>query len=258
MPGATCSGFDIIKRAAMKNEDHTDEEASPDGGGRVARWRRSLGVVGLRIVDAASGFLERLRTRIDSSSEIRDAREDGKGKARSQPDKTDGSEAPAPPKPRRLVYVLAFTLTLAIGVAAGGAYSYHLLSKTISSHSTTVERLRDTLADMKKEASLDTKELANCQRTISAYDKGVVRYLKEIEDCKAESEELHGQLSAARSTANASRTGSTSRDRRDSRGSQTAAAPSQQARSPRAGTCVTDPANIAASLEKCVEEFNRK
>jgi hypothetical protein len=242
----------------MKNEDRTDEETSPDSGGRVAQWRRSLVVVGLGIIDAASAFLERLRTRVDSSSEGRDSHEDGKRRSRSQPDPAGESEAAAPPKPKRLVYVLAFTLTLAIGVAAGGAYSYHLLSKTIASHSATVERLQDELADMKKDASLNTKELANCQRTISAYDKGIVKYLKEIEDCKAESAELHSQVNAARSTANTARTGSTTRDRRDSRGGQSPVAPGQPARSPKAGTCVTDPANIAASLEKCVEEFNRK
>lgn len=239
----------------MKSENHEEKEPPVDGHGRIAKWHRIVVSVLLTVIDAAAHFLSRLRIRVDASSGSEEKSDSEK--ARSRPHSADATtlEVTAPQKSSRLVYVFAFTLILVVGAISGAAYSYHLLSKTIASHSTTVERLRDELAEMKKEEALNLKELANRQRTISAYDKGIIRYLKEIDDYKAESEELHRQLSAARSTATAARTSPASRN---GRSSQTAVAPSQQARTPRAGTCVTDPANIAASLEKCVEEFNRK
>lgn len=239
----------------MKNEDHTDQEASANDGSRVTHWRRSAVLAELRIVDAISGFLDRLRKRIDSSSERSDAQDDRKGISRARPDQVAESEATAPPRPKRLVYVLAFTLTLIVGAAAGGAYSYRMLSKAIDSNSMVVEKLRDELADLKKQDSLSRKELANRQRTIDTYDKGIVRYLKEIEEYKTETAELRNQLSAARSTASTTRKALSSRE---GRSSQASAAAGQPARSPKAGTCIADPANIAASLGKCVEEFNRK
>lgn len=237
----------------MKNEDKTDQEASPDDSGRVAHWRRSAVLAELKVVDAVSGFLDRLRNRIDSSSEKSNAQDDHKERARAQPDHSGGSEAVAPPKSKRLVYLLAFTLTLIVGAAAGGAYSYRMLSKTIDGNGMVVDKLQDELADLKKQDALNRKELARRQRTIDTYDNGIARYLKEIEEHKAETEELRSQLNAVRTTASTARRGSPGREVRSSQ----AAAAGQPARPPKAGTCITDPANIAASLEKCIGEFNR-
>jgi hypothetical protein len=241
----------------MKNEEHADQEAAPDGGGRVAHWRRSTVLAELKIVDAISDFLDRLRNRIDSSSERSNAQDDHKERTRAQPDHSGGSEVVAPPKSQRLVYLLAFTLTLIVGAAAGGAYSYRMLSKAIDGNGMVVDKLQDELADLKKQDALNRKELARRQRTIDTYDNGIARYLKEIDEYKTETEELRSQLSAARSTvrstASTARRGSSSQDGRSSQ----AAAAGQPARSPKAGTCITDPANIAASLEKCIGEFNR-
>lgn len=238
----------------MKSEDQK-EELPVEGPGLITRWQRLSVTTALKVIDAASVFLSRLRSRFDASPGGEDASDSGKRRSHPHADDSATTQTIAPQQSRRLIYFFAFALTLIAGAIAGAAYSYQYLSKTITSHSATVERLRDELVEMKKEEALNLKELANRQRIISAYDKGIIRYLKEIDDYKAESEELRRQLGAARSTASNARSGSPNRD---NRGSQTAVPTSQQARPPRTGTCVTDPENVAASLAKCVEEFNRK
>lgn len=238
----------------MRGENRVEDDEPPvEGDSLMVKVHRLLVSAILSVIDTAALFLSRLRNRVETPSSDEDDSDRGKGRSRPHSGNAATPEVIAPQKPRRLVYVLVFVLALITGAISGAAYSYHLLSKTITSNSVIVERLREELADMKKQEALNLKELANRQQTISAYDKGIVRFLKEIEDYKAEGEDLRSQLIAAKSATKVARKGAASSDSRGSPATTT-----QQARPRKPETCVMDPANVAASLEKCVGEFNRK
>lgn len=235
----------------MSTEDRTEPIEPTDDASRTARWRRSLVAAELRVIDAVSSPLLRLRNRLEAPSDGEDASDDNRRSARPHPDESAQPQLATPPKPRRLIYFLLFVLFLTAGAISGAAFSYRLLSKALNSNSVLIDRLRDELALMRKQESRNLKELAGNQRTIRAYDRDAAEYLKEIEEYKARTEELRRQLTAARSA----RGDSTSQE---SRGSPAAAVIVKRATPQKTGTCTMDSTNVAANLGECVEKFNRQ
>jgi hypothetical protein len=229
----------------MSSENRTDDDAPVGDGGRIAKWRKALLSAELRVIDAISGALLRWRSRLEVASG------DGGGKPGQQPGDGVISPVVVPPKPKRLVRFLVLMLVLIAGTLAGAALSYRLLSKAITSNSVIIENLRDEVAQMKKQESRDLRQIDRNQQTIRDYDKDIIGYLKEIENSKAEVEDLRSQLSAIKNV------------RRDSasqagRGSPGKAATAKPALPLKTGTCTIDAGKDAASLAHCIEEFNRK
>jgi len=235
----------------MKSENRTEEETPADDGGRIAKWRQLVLSKEVGVIDAISGLLLRLRNRLVAVPGDSDGPGDERRKREAHPGDATAAEVLAPRKPRRLMQFLFFMLVLTIGTIVGAAFSYRLLSKAIDSNRVTIERLRDELAEMKKQESLDLKQIARNQQMIRDYDQSVVGYLKEIEESKAQVEELRSQLNASKGV----RRDAASQSRRSSPGVTTAGKP---AMAQKTGICTMDTAKDAASLARCIEEFNRK
>ena len=218
-----------------------EAEATADDAKPVAKWRRLVLSAGLKVIDTLSGLLSRLRSRVAGPPDEEDASGDDKRKSRPPADAV-AAPGPALPKPRRLLYFLLFTMVLTAGMISGAVFSYRLLSKAINANAVMTDSLRDELAHMRKQQSLNLKEIANSQRTIRGYDQGIVGYLKELEDYRSQVEELRSQLSAAR----------------DGRSGPSSAATVKRPQPQKTGNCTMDSTNVTASLTNCVENFNRK
>ena len=109
----------------------------------------------------------------------------------------------------------------------------------------------DELAQMKKQAARDLRQIEKSRQMVRDYDKTVVGYLKEIEDSRAQVEELRRRLDAVKGVRgeSPSQTG---------RGSPPVAAAAKRAIPRKSGTCTMDSAQDAANLARCIEEFNRR
>lgn len=229
--------------------------APVDGSGRLVRWHQSLMTTELRVIDAVSGFLQRLRKRVDAAPVDDEASDDGRRRLRS-----DSRDAAVPeaalvvlPRPRRLSYFLIFAVALMIGAVSGAAFSYRLLAKMVESNATIIEYLRDEVAGLEKQDAINMKERAKHQRVIQEYDKEIAGYREEIEGYKTQVDELQSQLSAIK-TPRQEPAASAS----DVRGGAATAMPGKRSLPQKTGTCTTGAANTAADLARCVAEFNRK
>jgi hypothetical protein len=235
----------------MNSERQAEDEAPVDDDSRTAKWRQLLLSAGLRVIDSISGFLSRLRNRIEAAPG--DGNSAGDGGRKAHPDSSDvaAPQVVAAPKRSRLIRFFIFTLVLMTGTIGGAAISYRLLSKAINSSDVTIENLRDELAEMKKQGSLNLKQITEGQQMIRDYDKSATGYLKELEDSKAQVAELRSQLDAVKNARRDSASQS-------SRSSPVATATAKRAASQKTGTCTMDSAKDAANLAHCIEEFNRK
>jgi hypothetical protein len=235
----------------MRSENRSEDEAPVDGGGRLAKWRELVLSKEVGVIDSISAWLSRLRNRLGAAPNDEDSSGDGRGKPQAHAGDAVAAEVLAPPKPRRLAQFFIFLMFLVIGTIAGAAFSYRLLAKAINTKDVTIENLRDELAETKKQESLNLKQIDQSQQMIRDYDKSAAGYLKELEDSRAQVEELRSQLNAVKNVRREAAS-------QPVRSSPRPTAAAGRAAPQKAGTCTMDSAKDAANLARCIEEFNRK
>jgi hypothetical protein len=198
----------------------------------------------LRLIDAATASLQRLRHRLEAPVE----EEAAVGGGRIAPEAHVEPAAVATPKPSRLRRFAIVAVLLSCAGALGMAFSYKLLSKSLRTSDAVVETLRDEIAQLEKESARLLQEKSKYQKQVYEHEKEIRVLRQEVDASRAETEELHGQVSALKS----------SRGGAPAQGTAVAANSGKQQAPQKAGTCTAGGANAAANLGRCVEEFNRK
>ncbi len=229
----------------MKHDPRAEEDEpdAPEGSGLASRLRLAVKAWKLRRIDAAVGFFQRWRERVEPAAEDdRHGRDDRRRTTRrSDGSLSLGSEAPAQPR-RRHGILIVVALLLASGIA-GMTFSYRLLSKAIESDDLIIDDLRDQVAQMEKAESRsvnirakDQQQLAesdkathDCQATIQGYEDQVADLRKQVSDLTPQPRQAAGR---------------------------SAAAPRREA-SQKTGNCVMGTANAVTDLTRCVDNFNR-
>ena len=236
----------------MGSEKELEEEVVVEGQNWKARLRQSSLSAGLRLIDAISGVLSRLRERLAAASGDADASGDDRRRPQARTD--DGASEPvAHSRPGRLVYFLSLVMILLIGAMVGATFSYRLLSKSIDTTGVSNERLREDFAQLKKQESRTLKQFAETKQTLNTYKEDALEYAKEIEGLKTEAEELHRQLSVYTGIRRepASQPGQSGR-------SAGAGAAAKRPMTDKVEDCTMDSANVAADLERCMNQARRK
>lgn len=218
-------------------------------GGLFQRPKHVLQAGVVKIIDAGSGLLQRLRKRTAESGaeqapddEHRAVRPESQAKAKAR--EAHAKEAPpqevAAPHPHSAVHtILLYLLMLVIGSVAGMTFSFVLFSTMVSNQAKKIEDQRDEISQLEKQHSRLLESEAN--------------YRKESNEFRQRLSELEA-LEAARNAATAAQ---------EAAANPAAANPATTARGKqpvarKTGNCNLAAGNIDNNLNRCIDEFNRK
>lgn len=273
----------------MRDESDIEEQTPVEDAGRVAQWRRQMVsaaaqlrevvsglwrhrvvAVVMRVIAPVANVLSRVRGRPapapGDADESDDARRKPKARGSERAEaETAQAETAAPAAPRRLTRFLVAILLLTIGTVGGMVFSYRLLARAIDANSLSIENLHEDVKQLQKLESRYLKQLAENRQSLRNWAREGVRFQQELDESrqrldesKAETEALRGQLCAALVAANtpAARRGNTGMGA----GGAAALTPASDKRlaPQKTGTCTMGTANVATILQRCVEQFNRK
>ena len=213
-----------------------DAQSAPDAAtSRLSRLKRFFRSAYVRIIDATTGRLKRLRDRIGGPEE-----EQGEGEERSEsrtsrkktklaPTELEPAAAAphAPRSPVRSFFI--YLLVLIVGIIAGMMFSFALLSNMVINQARKIGDQRDEISQLEKQYS----------RVLESE----VKYRNRLS-------EIETQLNqASRATAKESAPAESSKP--------PAAAKEKSSISQKTGNCNLESGN-AEMLSKCIDEFNRK
>lgn len=222
------------------NESPPPEESSesvPEAGvSRLQRLKRFILAAYLRVIDALSGVLNRLRNRVGKLKE-----EDGEKEERSEsraPERKaktpHADEAPVatPPAPRSAVRsFFIYLLVLVIGIIAGMTFSFALLSNMVINQAQKIEDQRDEISQLEKQYSSARESEAKYRNRLS------------------ETETQLRQLTEKMSKTAPPESGSSPAPTKEK--------PEKPPAPVKTGNCNVESGN-AEELARCIDEFNRK
>ncbi|MDD5174918.1 MAG: hypothetical protein PHQ05_00660 [Sterolibacterium sp.] len=215
-------------------------------GGQLLRLKHIFQAGVVRMIDASSGLLLRLKKRAEESRD-EDTRADKKHPEReTRPEKIPAREervkgaAPRevavqePRSPLRSVFI--YLLVLVIGAIAGMTFSFALLSTMLFNQAHRIEDQRDEIAQLEKQHSRILESEAK-------YRKENVEYQKRLSEIE---ENVAAQNAAKESSLP------------EPAGSPGIPVTGKQHQAKKTGDCKLDAGNLGGNLTRCVDEFNRK
>lgn len=211
-------------------------ESSPDAAeSRLKRLKQLVLSRYLRVIDAMSGVLKRLRSRVGKSRQEED-QEDEKGEPRASrkttkaPHADEAAVAAAPPAPRSPVRsFFIYLLVLLVGILTGMIFSFALLSNMVINQAQKIGDQRDEIAQLEKQYSRVLQSEAKYRNRVS---------------------EVEAQLDQITRT--------TVKETAAVEASTAPAATSEKPAKPRnVGNCALESGD-PGKLARCIDEFNRK
>lgn len=215
-------------------------------GGQLLRLKHFLQAGMVRMIDACSGLLLRLRKRAaepkdeeTQNDERRSARENHpeKSAVRVEHAKEVTPEEVAVHEPRSpLRSFFVYLLVLVIGAIAGMTFSFTLLSTMLINQAQRIEDQSDEITQLEKQHSRIQESEAKCRKENTEYQKRVSEFEANLTP-----------QNAAGDPAIAEPAGSS--------------APHATGKPPQArktDNCNLDAGNIGGNLTRCIDDFNRK
>lgn len=209
-----------------------DEEVSATNPGRLRRLKQFFVGPYLRVIDAMSAVLKRLRSRVGATSGENGEREEraesrGNSAKRGLAPQHEGAPVAPPPAPRSVVRSLLINLLVFIvGIIAGMTFSFALLSNMVINQAQKIDDLRDELTQLEKQYSRVTQSEAKYRARLL---------------------EVETQLNQVSRTV--------TRDAGSAEANAAASVPEKPGTA--RNNCSAETGN-AEKLARCVEEFNRK
>lgn len=253
-----------------RNRDGQEEkpEADPESGNRLLLglkrfWRAIVSPFvsllsrpkhffqagAVRIIDAGTGLLLRLRkraekttdgeTRSDEKSAEREPRpekspvREGRGKE-AAPKEVEVAVAQEPRSPLRSFFI--YLLVLVIGTIAGMTFSFALLSKMVFNQAQKIEDQRDEITQLEKHQSKILESEARYRTESTEYQKQLREMETNLAALKAAKEPSPPEPAGSPATHSAGR----------------------QPQARKTGDCKLDVGNLNGNLNRCIDEFNRK
>lgn len=225
----------------MQAENDPRENAPEDApetpvatGSRWHRLKQFFVTRYVRVIDATSGLLKRLRNRVKASPDAEDGQEDERDEARASRKK------PAPPHAAETVEVqpaprshvrsfFIYLLVFIIGSIAGMTFSSALVSKMLINQAQKIEDQREEIGQLEKQYS----------RVLESEAK----YRKKLSEVEAQAEQ------AARNAAKEPVVPPSVNP--------ATPAPGKQLVNKKTGNCPLESGN-PAELAKCIEDYNRR
>ena len=214
--------------------------------GRLQRTRNFFPAALVRMRDAGSGLLRRLKKRGveadegDTEADERHAeRQPRKEKKplRDERVKTETPQEATPQAPRSGVHNLIINLlVLVIGTIAGMTFSFTLLSSMVFNQANRINDQREDIGQLEKQVS---------------------RIMESEAKYRKENNELQKRLSEMEATA-AAQNAAKEAPLAESAASSAPHSTGKQSQAKKTGDCKLDAGNLGGNLNRCIDEFNRK
>ena len=200
------------------------------GGGPIRRLKQFIQARYLRIIDALSGLLKRLRNRVKKSEESEGGEEGTERVSRKKVKEPPPQTAVTPPVPRSHVRsFFIYLLVLIIGVIAGMTFSFALLSKMLINQYQKIDDQREENAQLEQQNSRALESEARYRKKLGEVEAQFNRATRSTEKDIGIPVPDNSALPVA----------------------------GTQAISKQEGKCTLESGN-ASNLAKCLDEFNRK
>lgn len=218
------------------SQDPSEEnsENTPEAG--VSRWQRLKRLVisrYLRVIDALSGVLKRLRKRAGKPVEEdgqREEREEPRGSRKPaktpHPDQAPAAAPPAPRGPVRSLFI--YLLVLIVGIIAGMIFSFALLSNMVINQAQKIGDQRDEISQLENQYSKALESQAKYRNRLSDVESQLNQLTQRIGK-EAPAEPANPPATAKEKSPISAKT----------------------------GNCTLESGN-AEELARCIDDFNRK
>lgn len=238
--------------------------------GRPLRQLKQVLLAGsLRIIDAGSGILQRLRKRTETPHDEDEDRKDDRHRDSGENRFASKKAAPLPTteaikavEPRRPIRSFFITLlVLIIGGIAGMTFSFALLSKIITNQAERIGDQRDEIAQMENQLSRILQSEAKYRLESMAHQKKlseIENHLNPaIQNPVVQNPAIQNPAIQNQNRALQNPVGKNPPPT-ESKGNPTTPVTEKPPLSNKSGNCTLESGNVGDNLARCISEFNRK